>query len=133
MTLISTGCTLGDTLEAAKKIESEWYSVRIINMPTIKPIDKDLIIECAERTKMIFTVEDHSIIGGLGSAVAEVLSEHKPTKLFRIGLEDEFPESGAPQDLYTKYKLSAPEIHETVIDRWTKQSYEEHGFGDLVE
>ena len=132
MTIISTGCILPEVIKAAELIENEWYSVRIVNMPTLKPIDKDLIVKCCKETKMIVTVEAHSIIGGLGSAVAEVTSDLSPVRVVRIGLNDIFPESAPPNDLYQKYELDAKGIAETVVDRWTRQSYEEHGLGDLV-
>lgn len=132
MTIIATGCILPEVIKAAELIESEWYSVRVVNMPTIKPIDEGLIIDCCKKTKMIVTVEDHSIIGGLGSAVAEVTSSHSPARVVRLGLNDIFPESASPDDLYEKYELNAKGIAEKVVDHWSRQTYEEHGFGDLV-
>ena len=132
MTIIATGCILSEAIKAAELIESEWYSVRVVNMPTLKPIDEELIIDCCKNTKMIVTVEDHSIIGGLGSAVSEVTATHSPSKVIRIGLNDVFPESAPPDDLYEKYELNAKGIAEKVIDHWTRQSYEEHGLGDLI-
>ena len=107
ITLISTGCVLSDVLDSAHTIEKQTgKSVRVINIHTLKPIDKDIIIKASKETDLIVTVEDHSIIGGLGSAVSEVLTEHCPSRLVRIGLNDEFPESGPPTDLYEKYGLS---------------------------
>ena len=117
ITIFSTGCILNDVFEASKIIEeSTSYSVRVVNMPTLKPIDKDIIVECAESTDMLFTVEDHSIIGGLGSAVSDVLTEQMPKSLCKIGLNDVFPESAPPADLYEKYGLSANKIAERVIN-----------------
>ena len=117
VTIFSTGCILGDVMDAAGIIEEKTSkSVRVVNMPTLKPIDTDIIVECAESSDMLFTVEDHSIIGGLGSAVSDVLTEHIPTSLCKIGLNDVFPESAPPADLYEKYGLSANKIAERVVN-----------------
>ena len=117
ITIFSTGCILNDVFEASKIIEEKTsMSVRVVNMPTLKPIDKDIIVECAESTDMLFTVEDHSIIGGLGSAVSDVLTEQMPKSLCKIGLNDVFPESAPPADLYEKYGLSSNKIAERVIN-----------------
>ncbi len=117
-TIISTGCILGDVLQAAEMIEKNSPRlVRVINMPTLKPIDDELIIHAAEWSKMLVTVEDHTIVGGLGSAVADVIAEHEHMPpLYKIGLEDVFPESAPPNDLYDKYGLSSQEIAKQVID-----------------
>jgi len=116
ITLFSTGCILGDVINSAKLIESNTsHSVRVVNISTLKPIDSDIVIKCAKETKHLFTIEDHSVIGGLGSAVSEVLTEHYPSKLVRIGLNDEFPESGPPTDLYEKYGLSSSQITKRVL------------------
>jgi len=116
ITIFSTGCILGDVIESVKIIESDTeHKVRVVNIPTLKPIDKDIIIECAKASDMLFTVEDHSIIGGLGSAVSDVLTEHIPAKLSKIGLNDIFPESAPPADLYEKYGLSSKQIAKRVI------------------
>jgi len=117
ITIFSTGCILNDVFEASKIIEEKTSkSVRVVNMPTLKPIDTDIIVECAESSDMLFTVEDHSIIGGLGSAVSDVLTEQMPKSLCKIGLNDVFPESALPADLYEKYGLSANKIAERVIN-----------------
>lgn len=117
ITLFSTGCILSDVMEAARKLESEIdTSVRVVNFPTIKPIDRDMIVKCAHETDYLFSVEDHSIVGGLGSAIAEVLTETNPQRLVRIGLDDIFPESAAPNDLYEKYGLSSNQIVNRVLD-----------------
>ena len=121
ITIFSTGCILNDVFEASKIIEEKTSkSVRVVNMPTLKPIDTDIIVECAESSDMLFTVEDHSIIGGLGSAVSDVLTEHIPTSLCKIGLNDVFPESAPPADLYEKYGLSANKIKERISDELDK-------------
>jgi len=116
VTIFSTGCILGDVVDSTEVIENNTdYKVRVVNIPTLKPIDKDIIVECAKSSDMLFTVEDHSIVGGLGSAVSDVLTEHFPAKLSKIGLNDIFPESAPPADLYEKYGLSANKIAERVI------------------
>ena len=121
ITIFSTGCVLPDVVEAALQIEEQTgNSVRVINIHTLKPIDKDIIIKASKETDLLFTVEDHSIIGGLGSAVSEVLTEHCPSKLVRIGLNDEFPESGPPTDIYEKYGLSAGQITQRILNEMDK-------------
>jgi len=121
LTILSTGCVLSDVLDSAKTIEEQTgKSVRVINIHTLKPIDKDIIIKASKETDLLVTVEDHSIIGGLGSAVSEVLTEHCPSRLVRIGLNDEFPESGPPTDLYEKYGLSSSQISKRVINELDK-------------
>jgi transketolase len=117
ITIFSTGCILGDVMESARIIENDTeQKVRVVNIPTLKPIDTDIIVECAKTSDMLFTVEDHSVIGGLGSAVSDVLTEHFPVKLSKIGLDDVFPESAPPADLYEKYGLSSKQIAKRVIN-----------------
>ena len=121
LTILSTGCVLSDVLDSAKTIEEQTgKSVRVINIHTLKPIDTEIIIKASKETDLLVTVEDHSIIGGLGSAVSEVLTEHCPSRLVRIGLNDEFPESGPPTDLYEKYGLSSSQISKRVINELDK-------------
>ena len=116
ITIFSTGCILGDVIEASNLIENNTSrSVRVVNISTLKPIDKDIIVKCAKETKHLFTVEDHSVVGGLGSAVSEVLTDEYPKKVVRIGLNDVFPESAPPKDLYEKYGLSAGQISKKVL------------------
>jgi len=116
ITIFSTGCILGDVIEASNLIENNTSrSVRVANISTLKPIDKDIIVKCAKETKHLFTVEDHSVVGGLGSAVSEVLTDEYPKKVVRIGLNDVFPESAPPKDLYEKYGLSAGQISKKVL------------------
>lgn len=105
--IFSTGCVLSDVLEATIDMD-----VSVINVHTLKPIDHNLIKIFINNFNRVFTVEDHSIIGGLGSAVAEIMAENgSHSKLTRIGLNDIFPESGNPSDLYEKYGLSSNKIH----------------------
>ena len=102
-------------IEAQKeKLEAEGISVEVINMHTIKPLDVDLVVRSAAKTGKVVTVEEHSIIGGLGSAVAEVIAEKQPAKLLRIGVEDRFGESGPALKLLEKYELDAAGIYKKV-------------------
>jgi len=111
VTIIACGALVPIAIEASVLLEKEGISARIINMHTIKPIDKKAIIKAARETKAIITAEDHQIIGGLGSAVAEVLSEERLCVPFkRIGLENRFAESGSPKDLFKKYGFTAENI-----------------------
>tara|TARA_R100001015_G_C4633700_1_gene199026 strand:+ start:1406 stop:2338 length:933 start_codon:yes stop_codon:yes gene_type:complete len=121
ITIISTGCVLPDVLNSAKTIEEQTgKSVRVVNIHTLKPIDEEIIIKASKETDLLITVEDHSVIGGLGSAVSEVLTQHNPSRLVRIGLNDEFPESGPPTDLYEKYGLSSSQISKRIINELDK-------------
>ena len=114
ITILATGLEVGESLKAAESLEADGISVRVINIHTIKPIDKDIVVKAAKETKKLFTVEEHSIIGGLGSAVAEVLVEENPAPLFRIGVRDTFGESGPAVELLHKYKLDAEGIYEQI-------------------
>ena len=114
VTIVATGLEVNESLEAAKLLEADGISAEVINIHTIKPIDKDLIVASAKKTGKVVTVEEHSIIGGLGGAVAEVLSEEAPTKMLRIGMMDRFGESGPAKALIEKYGLDAKSIYEKV-------------------
>lgn len=114
-TIITTGLMVGEALEAAGELETRGIKARVINMHTIKPIDENLIIEAAKETGAIVTAEEHNIIGGLGSAVAEVIGENHPVPLKRIGIKDTFGESGKPAELMKKYGLTSDGIVKAVI------------------
>ena len=114
LTIIATGLCVSESLEAAEKLAQDGIDAQVINIHTIKPIDADIIVAAAQATGRIFTVEEHSVIGGLGSAVAEVLAEQCPTKLTRIGVQDRFGESGPAKDLLHKYELDAEGIYKQV-------------------
>ncbi len=116
VTIIATGLEVNESLEAAKLLKEQGISAEVVNIHTIKPIDQELIIKEAEKTGKIVTVEEHSVIGGLGSAVAEVLSEHCPTKMLRIGVKDVYGESGPAVDLLHKYQLDGQGIAVQVAD-----------------
>ncbi len=109
-TLLSTGCMLETVMKAADELAAEGISARILDMHSIKPIDEDAIVKAALETGGLVTVEDHSVIGGLGSAVAEVLCEKAPAKLRRVGIKDCFGESGKPAQLYEKYGLAVKDV-----------------------
>lgn len=114
ITLIATGLEVSFALEAAKLLEKDGIDARVINIHTIKPIDEEIIIKAAMETKKIFTIEEHSIIGGLGSAVCDVVCEHAPTSVYKIGVRDCFGESGPALELLHKYELDAEGIYKQV-------------------
>ncbi len=113
-TVIATGVTVAEALKAKEELEKRNINIRVLDIFTIKPIDKELIIKCAKETKKIITVEDHNIIGGLGSAVCEVLSENYPTKVIRMGIEDVFGKSGKAEELIKYFKIDKDAIMEKV-------------------
>ncbi len=113
-TIIATGLCVSESLEAAKMLEECGIDAQVINIHTIKPLDEEIVINAAKKTGRIFTVEEHSIVGGLGAAVCEVLSEQHPTKVTRIGVNDVFGESGPAKELLAKYKLDATGIAERI-------------------
>lgn len=114
ITIIATGLCVSESMEAAKLLAADGIEAQVINIHTIKPIDEEIIVAAAKKTGRIFTVEEHSIIGGLGSAVAEVLIEQCPTKMNRIGIRDTFGESGPAKDLLHKYGLDAEGIYNQI-------------------
>ena len=108
--IIGTGIMVEAALEAKEELAKEGINARVINIHTIKPIDEELIIKAAKETGVIVTAEEHSIIGGLGSAVAEVVSEKCPVPVLRVGVKDTFGESGKPNELLEKYGLTSNNI-----------------------
>ena len=114
--IFATGTMVHESLKAAEVLKENKIDVYVVNIHTIKPIDKNLIINLAKKTNWVITAEDHNIIGGLGSAVAEVLSENFPCKMLRIGMEDRYGESGKPDELYEKYGLNANHVARKVKD-----------------
>ncbi|MBE0479254.1 transketolase family protein [Candidatus Aerophobetes bacterium] len=115
VTLISSGVLVEDTLQAASLIEKEGIRARVINMSSLKPVDEELIIKAAEETGKIVTIENHNIIGGLGSAVAEVISEKHPAYLKRIGMRDVFGKSGTNEEMKKRFGLTAEDIAKEVV------------------
>ncbi|MGG1658500.1 transketolase family protein [Brevibacillus sp. NRS-1366] len=114
VSLISTGMMLGEVLKAAEQLQVQGVSAEVIHVHTIKPIDVQKIVESAAKTGRVVTIEEHSIIGGLGSAVAEVLAEHQPTPLRRVGTKDRFGVSGKMDELLDLFGLRAANIVDTV-------------------
>ncbi len=114
VTLISTGTQTPRVVEAAELLAADGIDAHVIHVPTLKPLDVGAIVAGAERTGRVITVEEHTIIGGLGGAVAETLSEHRPTTVNRIGLRDVYPESGPNDALLDMYGLSAARVAEQV-------------------
>ena len=114
VTIIATGMMVEYALEAKEMLKKDGIEARVINIHTIKPIDKQLIIDAAKETKAIVTVEEHSIIGGLGSAVSEVVCETCPVPVVKVGINDTFGESGKPYELLEKYGLTTQGIVDSV-------------------
>lgn len=114
VTIFATGLEVNEAREAEKLLAADGISVELINIHTIKPLDTELVAASAKKTGKVVTVEEHSVIGGLGSAVCEVLSEQAPTKVLRIGVNDVFGESGPATELIAKYGLDAESIYKKV-------------------
>lgn len=114
LTIITTGLPVSSCLEVADKLSEEGIEAKVINIHTIKPLDEDLVVAAAKETGKVVTVEEHSIIGGLGSAVCEVLSEKAPTKVMKIGVNDTFGESGPAVELVKKYGLDTQSIYNRI-------------------
>jgi transketolase len=113
-TLVGTGTQTGRALEAARALEADGISAEVLHVPTLKPLDPEVIVRSATKTGAVVTTEEHTIIGGLGSAVAEILGEHRPTPLRRHGLADLYGESGSNDDLIRKYGLSPEHVADAV-------------------
>ena len=110
VTVIATGIMVSEAAAAAEKLAAEGIDVRVIDIHTIKPIDQDIIIKAAEETGAIVTAEEHSVIGGLGSAVAEVVVKNAPVRMAMVGQNDTYGESGKPDELKAKYGMTADDI-----------------------
>ena len=113
--ILATGVCVSEAIKAMEILKAKGINVRVIDVHTIKPIDKEMIVKCAKETKRIITVEDHSVIGGLGSSVCEVLSEEYPTKVERMGLMDTFGQSGNGEELLAYYKIDSNAIVEKML------------------
>ncbi|WP_411169008.1 transketolase family protein [Clostridium sp. MB05] len=113
-TIISTGIMTAMAKKAVSNLKERGVNVRLIHIPTIKPIDKEIIIKAAKETKFILTCEEHSIIGGLGEAVASVTAEFEPTKVIKLGINDLFGESGTPNELLEKHGLTSENIEKII-------------------
>lgn len=113
-TIFATGVTVEQALIAKEELHKQGIEVRVVDMHTIKPIDKEMIIKCAKETKKLISVEDHSVIGGLGSAISEVLTENYPVKLKRIGIKDCFGRSGKAEELIKYFGIDSESIKKAV-------------------
>lgn len=114
LTIIATGLPVSNCLEAAEKLAADGIDAKVINIHTIKPLDEELVVAAAKETGKVVTVEEHSVIGGLGSAVCDVLAEKAPTKVLKIGINDTFGESGPAVELIKKYGLDTDSIYEKI-------------------
>ena len=114
LTIVANGICVCEALEAAEKLANDNISARVINIHTIKPLDEDLIIKAAKETGKIFTVEEHSVIGGLGSAVCDAVCAKAPVPVYKIGMQDVFGESGSAGALLKKYELDAEGIYKQI-------------------
>ena len=101
---------MAESLKAQESLREKGVNIRVVDVHTIKPIDKEMIVKCARETKKLVSVEDHNVIGGLGSAIAEVLTEKEPKKLVRLGMKDTFGRSGKAEELMKLYGISAESI-----------------------
>ena len=119
VTVVATGLCVAEAMEAVKKLAEDGIDAQLINIHTIKPLDEELIAAAAEKTGKIVTVEEHSVIGGLGSAVADTLCMRAPAKLLKIGINDVYGESGPAVELIRKYGLDSESIY-TKIKNWLK-------------
>ena len=109
-TVFTTGVTVSEALKAQEMLKEKAIDIRVVDIHTIKPIDKEMIIKCAKETKRLISIEDHNIIGGLGAAIAEVLTEELPIKLTRLGINDTFGKSGNAEQLMKYFKITAEDI-----------------------
>ena len=114
-TIFATGVTVSEAIKAQEVLENKGIKVRVVDIHTVKPIDKDMIIKCAKETKKLISVEDHNVIGGLGSAISEVLTEEYPVKLVRMGINDTFGKSGKATELINYFGITAENIVEKVV------------------
>lgn len=114
LTIVATGLPVSNCLEAAEKLAADGIDAKVINIHTIKPLDEELIVEAAKATGKVVTVEEHSVIGGLGSAVCDVLSEKAPTQVMKIGINDTYGESGPALELIAKYGLDTESIYQKI-------------------
>lgn len=113
-TVFATGVMVSEAIKAQQELEKQGINIRVVDIHTIKPIDKEMIVKCAKETEKLISIEDHSIIGGLGTAISEVLIEEHPKKLIKMGIKDEFGKSGKATELLQYYGLTAEKIIEQV-------------------
>ena len=113
-TIFATGVTVSEAISAQKELKEKGINIRVIDVHTIKPLDEEMIIKCAKETKRLISVEDHNIIGGIGSAISEVLTDKFPTKLERMGINDTFGKSGNAKELLKYFKIDS----QAIIDKF---------------
>lgn len=114
LAVLTTGHMVYESLVAAERLAELGVEITVVNVPTIKPLDVETVVECAERCGRVAVVEEHNVLGGLGGAVAEILGRHRPTPMVFIGVDDDFAESGEPLDLLAKYGLNADGIYDRI-------------------
>ena len=115
-TVFATGVTVSEAIKAKIELEKKGINIRVIDMHTIKPIDEEIIVKSAKETKKLISIEDHNIIGGLGSAISEVLTNKYPAKLIRMGVKDTFGKSGKAQDLMKYFEITSEDIVKQIIN-----------------
>lgn len=120
VTIIATGVMVNSALEAAKALEAEGIQAEVINIHTIKPLDEEIVVASARKTGKVVTAEEHSVIGGLGSAVCDCLCEKLPTPVYKIGMQDVYGESGSASDLMVKYRLDGEGVYAQVKEFLSK-------------
>lgn len=116
-TIFATGVTVAEALKAQEILKEKGIEIRVVDIHTIKPIDKEMIIKCAKETKRLISIEDHSIIGGIGSAISEVLTEEYPVKLERMGIKDTFGKSGKAEQLMQYFGITAKDLEEKLAGK----------------
>lgn len=109
-TIFATGVTVSEALKAQEQLKQKGIEVRVVDVHTIKPIDKEMVIKCAKETEKLVSIEDHNVIGGLGTAISEVLTDEYPAKLIRLGIKDTFGKSGKAEELMKYFKITAEDI-----------------------
>ena len=115
-TIFATGITVSESLKAQEELKEKGINIRVIDVHTIKPIDEEMIIKCAKETKRLISIEDHSIIGGLGSAISEILTQNYPAKLERMGIKDTFGMSGKAEELMSYFKIDKEAITQKIMN-----------------
>ena len=114
-TIFATGVTVSEAIKAQKELKEKGINIRVVDVHTIKPIDEEMVIKCAKETQRLISIEDHNIIGGLGTAIADVLAEKYPTKLEKMGINDTFGKSGKAEELIHYFKIDKDAILEKFI------------------
>lgn len=114
-TIFAVGTTVNVALEAKKRLKEQGIEVRVVDLYSIKPVDKEAIIKCAKETNKLVSIEDHSVIGGIGSIISNVLTEEYPKKLIKLGVQDKFGKSGKPDKLYEMYGITSNDIVKNFI------------------